>query len=118
MFKLSIFCFLFFCFQVTLIADSQIEASNSDCKNPALCDSVRKGVSDHSDAQFDRRLPPVLPGERISDGEKTVKVWTTVGPVPVVPNANVDINRNYNNNYNNVNPNNPPSVIIDHRQKH
>ena len=36
-----------------------------------------------SDASFDRRLPPVLPGERVSDDGHTMRVWSTTGPVPV-----------------------------------
>ena len=35
-----------------------------------------------SDASFDKRLPPVLPGEELSDGGRTMKVWSTAGPVP------------------------------------
>lgn len=36
-----------------------------------------------SDASFDKRLPPVLPGERVSDDGHTMRVWSTTGPVPV-----------------------------------
>jgi len=36
-----------------------------------------------SDASFDKRLPPVFPGEEVSDGKKTMKVWSSSGPVPV-----------------------------------
>ena len=43
-------------------------------------------VNDHkptaSDASFDKRLPPVLPGEEITDGKHTIKVWSTAGSVP------------------------------------
>ena len=35
-----------------------------------------------SDASFDKRLPPVLPGEEINDSGKTLKVWSSSGPVP------------------------------------
>ncbi len=38
-----------------------------------------------SDAQFDKRLPPVLPGEEVRDGEHKMKIWSTSGPVPVGP---------------------------------
>lgn len=42
-----------------------------------------------SDAQFDKRLPPVLPGEEVRDGKKVIKVWSTAGSVSVgnVPQA-------------------------------
>lgn len=36
-----------------------------------------------SDASFDPRLPPVLPGEEINDSGRKTKVWSTSGPVPV-----------------------------------
>lgn len=36
-----------------------------------------------SDASFDRRLPPVLPGERINDSGVETKQWSTSGPVHV-----------------------------------
>jgi len=38
-----------------------------------------------SDASFDMRLPPVLPGEEVSDGKNRMKMWSTSGPVPVAP---------------------------------
>ncbi|RMG40380.1 MAG: hypothetical protein D6719_11105 [Candidatus Dadabacteria bacterium] len=40
---------------------------------------------ENSDAESatDRRMPPVLPGETVKRGGKKMKVWTTVGPVPV-----------------------------------
>ena len=36
-----------------------------------------------SDASFDPRLPPVLPGETVNDSGRKMKVWSTTGPVPV-----------------------------------
>ena len=36
-----------------------------------------------SDASFDKRLPPVLPGEEVADGERTMRVWSSSGPVSV-----------------------------------
>lgn len=36
-----------------------------------------------SDASFDKRLPPVLPGETVSDSGGKLRVWSTAGPVPV-----------------------------------
>lgn len=55
-----------------------------------------------SAASFDERLPPVIPGEEIPDGDRKIKVWSTSGSVsanpPPVPPA----------------PNQPPlSVVID-----
>ena len=51
----------------------------------AFCDSqeARPVLTPGSDAQFDKRLPPVLPGEEVSDGKETMKVWSSSGPVPV-----------------------------------
>lgn len=36
----------------------------------------------------DSRLPPALPGEEVSDGKKTMKLWSTSGPVPVAATPN------------------------------
>ncbi len=33
----------------------------------------------------DKRLPPVYPGEEVSDGKKTIKSWSTSGSVAVAP---------------------------------
>ena len=41
------------------------------------------GVPHESAASFDKRLPPVLPGEEITKDGKTVKVWSSSGPVVV-----------------------------------
>ena len=43
----------------------------------------RNTVNSASDASFDKRLPPVLPGERMNDSGRNVRVWSTAGPVPV-----------------------------------
>ncbi|NMC64480.1 MAG: hypothetical protein GYA55_15045 [SAR324 cluster bacterium] len=40
-------------------------------------------VNKASDASFDKRLPPVLPGERMNDSGHEVRVWSSSGPVPV-----------------------------------
>lgn len=45
-------------------------------------DSEGKGVVDKSAASFDKRLPPVIPGETIRDNEdRKIKVWSSTGPV-------------------------------------
>ena len=44
---------------------------------------VNAPVNKASDASFDKRLPPVLPGERMSDNGHDVRVWSTSGGVPV-----------------------------------
>lgn len=44
---------------------------------------VPPGSESESAASFDKRLPPVLPGEEVRDGKKKMKVWSTSGPVPV-----------------------------------
>ena len=38
-----------------------------------------------SAAGFDKRLPPVIPGENIQHNGRTMKVWSSAGPVPVGP---------------------------------
>lgn len=38
-------------------------------------------VNKASNASFDKRLPPVLPGEVLNDGHSKTKVWSTAGPL-------------------------------------
>lgn len=57
----------------TGVADEWAPAESATPSPPSL----------HSDAQFDKRLPPVLPGERLSDDGRPIKVWSSSGPVPV-----------------------------------
>ena len=45
--------------------------------------SQNTGVNKASDASFDKRLPPVLPGERMNDSGHDMRVWSTAGGVPV-----------------------------------
>ena len=52
---------------------------------PADTAERTKSEVSKADAQFDRRLPPVLPGEEVSDGKNKMKVWSSSGPVPVGP---------------------------------
>lgn len=54
-----------------------ISSVGADSGNP------RPVLTPGSDASFDKRLPPVLPGEEVSDGKETMKVWSSSGPVPV-----------------------------------
>lgn len=63
-----------------------------------------------ADAQVDRRLPPVYPGEEVSDGKKTIKVWSTSGPVPV--NRPAAAPQPFDQN---VQGTGPISVIVDER---
>ncbi|RIL09231.1 MAG: hypothetical protein DCC75_07025 [Proteobacteria bacterium] len=74
-----ILSFVTICFvacSVQVLADGQ--NSNSDWVQQAPKRAV-------SDAAFDKRLPPVFPGEEVSDGDKKIKVWSSSGPVPVGP---------------------------------
>ena len=41
--------------------------------------------NERSDASFDSRLPPVLPGEEVNDDGNKMKVWSSAGGVPVSP---------------------------------
>lgn len=49
----------------------------------ALAETADSEPNKASDASFDKRLPPVLPGEEVKDSGKKMKVWSTSGPVPV-----------------------------------
>jgi hypothetical protein len=68
---------------------------------------------EESDATFDKRLPPVFPGETISDGKRKMKVWSTSGPVPVssINSGNINVNPNRRGNRGNQ----PVNVIVDKR---
>jgi len=54
---------------------------------PAQGDSYREAPlreqAQGSAASFDKRLPPVIPGEEIQDGNKKIKAWSTSGSVSV-----------------------------------
>ena len=54
--------------------------ANSDSVGLPHVDAI---ATPGSDASFDKRLPPVLPGEEVSDGKNRMKMWSTSGPVPV-----------------------------------
>jgi hypothetical protein len=69
-----------------------------------------------SAATFDKRLPPVIPGEEISDGKDRMNVWSTSGNVvgAVVPSAPT-VNSNTTDAHNRtVKP--AIGVIVDQRQ--
>lgn len=51
-------------------------------------DNPDEQVNTASDASFDKRLPPVLPGEEVNDSGKRMKVWSTSGSVTDNVNAN------------------------------
>ncbi len=44
------------------------------------------GVFTPTSKQYDKRLPPVLPGEEVvTEGGQRMRVWSSSGPVPVNP---------------------------------
>lgn len=69
----------------------------------------------------DKRLPPVIPGESVSDGKKSMKMWSTAGPVPVtkierdVDSPNFELPRVGRKKNSRVNDQ-PINVIVDGRQ--
>jgi hypothetical protein len=69
-------------FSSVAYADGEREASEFTVQANEIPEATPNGASD---ASFDKRLPPVLPGEEVSDGRKKMKVWSTSGPVPVSP---------------------------------
>lgn len=82
----------------------------------AIADENKESVDnskEESEATFDKRLPPVLPGETISDGKRKMKVWSTAGPVPVTTLNSGDINVAPNRRRNRGNQ--PINVIVDKR---
>ncbi len=82
---------------------------------PAVKPSVLANapVNKASDASFDKRLPPVLPGERVNDNGRDMRVWSTAGEVPVSrapqPFEDRELIEDALRN---------PGVIVDERAKH
>lgn len=64
-------------FPVLLFADGNLSGSSTPSS------IANAPVNKASDASFDKRLPPVLPGERMNDSGHEVRVWSSSGPVPV-----------------------------------
>ncbi len=67
-----------------------------------------------SDASFDKRLPPVFPGERVNDSGKEIRVWSSAGPVPVSPPAQAP--QPFEQGGAAVNGSAISGVIVDHRE--
>lgn len=44
---------------------------------------TKSEIAPGSDAQFDRRLPPVLPGEVVNDSGRRMRVWSSSGPLEI-----------------------------------
>ena len=44
-------------------------------------------IASGADAQFDKRLPPVIPGEEVRDGNSRIKAWSTSGQLGSAPAA-------------------------------
>lgn len=85
---------------------------------PAVQDQQRAqpaGSNPGADASFDKRLPPVFPGEEVNDGQKKIKVWSSSGPVPVAE-APEPWNKNAAPNPAHVAPGSV-GVIIDRRRE-
>ena len=68
--------FLALIFGCTLPLTSQADDAGDTAKGAS-------GVAHESAASFDKRLPPVLPGEEIVRDGKSMKVWSSSGPVVV-----------------------------------
>jgi len=60
-----------------------IFADGVESNTPSSGSIANAPVNKASDASFDKRLPPVLPGERMNDSGHEVRVWSSSGPVPV-----------------------------------
>lgn len=52
----------------------------ADGESPSA--AVEAGVA-HAPGSIDKRMPPVIPGQAVSDGRKEMNVWSTSGPVAV-----------------------------------
>ena len=79
--KISLGVCLMYCliFSSAALADGNPESDWTAPKEPRAAATPNRA----SDASFDKRLPPVLPGEIVSDNGRKMRVWSTAGPVPV-----------------------------------
>jgi len=106
-----------FCFALALallIINSYVYADGSVYENKPSLPEAETTPNQASDASFDKRLPPVLPGEILNDSGTKMKVWSTSGPVPV-SNAPEPWKEN-NNSLSQPNiPGKDISVIVDQR---
>ncbi len=59
------------------------DGSEHDSFGIAPSAGEQAGSNPGADASFDKRLPPVFPGEEVNDGQRKMKVWSSSGPVPV-----------------------------------
>ncbi|MCB9029743.1 MAG: hypothetical protein H6619_01715 [Deltaproteobacteria bacterium] len=67
-----------------LLADGEVEVYDT-YKDPEPVVQHRSTDTQGSVADYDKRLPPVVPGEQLVRNGRKVKVWSTSGPVPVSP---------------------------------
>lgn len=64
-----------------LIAVPRISVASDP--SPPSRESSKDVADTGSAASFDKRLPPVIPGEQIQHNGRKMRVWSTSGEVPV-----------------------------------
>lgn len=72
-------------FCLVLVTSAEMASADGDERSfgTASLPTPEATPNQASDASFDKRLPPVLPGEIMNDSGQKMKVWSTAGPVPV-----------------------------------
>ena len=82
-FRLSVLVVLAALFPLVSRADGAESEGCDPYKTQCGARSIDLPANAASDASFDQRLPPVLPGEEVNDSGQRMKVWSSAGPVPI-----------------------------------
>ena len=76
-----------FLFGLSTLAFADGEVKNSDWiaepEEPTMPAEPKAPHIKISAAEYDKRLPPTLPGEQLDTKGRKMKVWSSSGPVPV-----------------------------------
>lgn len=105
----AVMCIAAFVYAAPLLADGE-QVPN---ENPPDAYSADK---DPSLAAFDKRLPPVIPGEELERNGRRTRVWSTSGPVPVAEAPEPWKEKSGIGNTTSNPPGFPVGVIVDQRR--
>ena len=69
---------------VLSLAAGRVWADEAQLQNDQWAQPSETAAGKETDARaLDKRLPPLLPGEEVTTQGKTMKIWTSSGPVSV-----------------------------------
>ncbi len=79
----------------SLLFSLPLYADGLDARNPSNPHVSVPEVQDVPSEYVDKRLPPVVPGQRVTAGGSEHKVISTSGPVPISPVPEIQQPRNH-----------------------